>query len=119
MLVIFPACSVFRFQVSQGKIIDPPWRPSIAGMIRRTKATVVPVYFEGMNTLLFGILGILKPRLRMFLLPREIIHQTGKTFKLKIEQPISYENLFEQKLQSDVEIINYLRQRTYHLAHRI
>ena len=118
MLVIFPACSVSRFQVSQGKITDPPWRPSIAGMIRRTKATVVPIYFDGMNTLFFGALGILHPRLRKFLLPREIMHQTGKTFNLKIDRPICYDDLLAQKLQSDLEIINYLRRRTYDLAHK-
>ncbi len=68
LLVIFPAGEVSHFQWRQRSITDPKWNPATARMLaiasRRTKdISVVPVYVEGSNSLLFQAAGLVHPRL--------------------------------------------------------
>lgn len=118
MLVIFPACAVSRFGFIQGKVVDAPWRPSVARLIRATKSTVVPIYFDASNTLMYSMACFINPRLRIFLLPREIIKQSQKTLKVKVGKPIFDDDSLAQQFPRDLELIDYLRQCTYGLNHR-
>ncbi len=53
VLGIFPAGTVSSFSLAHKKGDGRPWNANIAAIIRMTKATVVPVYFPGRNSLLF------------------------------------------------------------------
>src|SRR5262249_2947797 len=53
VLCIFPAGEVSHLRLRQRCITDPPWNSSIARIIQRTKAAVLPVFFEGANSRLF------------------------------------------------------------------
>lgn len=53
VLGIFPAGTVSSFSLAHKRVTDDPWNANIAAIIRMTKATVVPVYFPGRNSLLF------------------------------------------------------------------
>lgn len=52
VLGIFPAGTASSFSLAHKRVTDDPWNSNIAAIIRLTKATVVPVYFPGRNSLL-------------------------------------------------------------------
>ena len=58
MLGIFPAGEVAHLHLRKGCITDPEWNEGIARLVRLTRASVLPVYFEGSNGPLFQLLGL-------------------------------------------------------------
>lgn len=116
MVVVFPAGEVSHMNFKTGKITDPQWSHTIARIIRKTGACVLPVFFEGSNSALFQIIGLLHPRMRTVLLPRELLNKGDKTIKVRIGGLIHPDRL--KTLGSDAEIMTYLRLRTYALKSR-
>ncbi|MFZ5453465.1 MAG: lysophospholipid acyltransferase family protein [Thermodesulfobacteriota bacterium] len=110
LLAAFPAGEVAHFTWRQRKIADPPWQESVAWLIRKSRAAVVPVYIHGANGLLFQILGLLHPWLRTAMLPRELFNKKGKTIELRIGNAIPFRKL--EALAGNAEMLDYLRLRT-------
>lgn len=117
MLATFPAGTVSHLRVERMAVEDPDWAPSIARLVRRTKATVLPVYFPGANGPLFQLAGLLHPALRTALLPHALLDRRHTKIELRIGRPLSYARLAQ--LDGDEELIAYLRRRTYVLASRV
>ena len=115
MLIVFPSGEVSHVKLSSGSISDPPWDIGIGRIIHKTRAPVLPVFFRGSNGPLFQALGILHPRLRTALLPRELINKRHKIIDLRIGKLIPYRWLIHYK--SDTELLDYLRWRTYLLGY--
>jgi putative hemolysin len=116
VLGVFPAGEVSHLRVPEMTVSDPQWNASIARIIRKTQAIVVPMYFKGCNGPLFQLAGILHPRMRTLLLPHAFARRSGSSVEVKIGQPISPERL--KCFPSDQKIITYLRHRTYLLSRR-
>ncbi len=114
MLVVLPAGEVSHFSWKRRKVEDPQWSHTVGRMVRLTEAPVLPVYFEGRNSALFQIAGIVHPRLRTAMLPRETIRKEGSKVQFKIGRLISYKNL--SKLEDPYKLTEYLRFRTYLLG---
>lgn len=115
-LAIFPAGEVAHLDLRQRQVVEPPWSPTIAGLIRRSGASVVPIFFEGCNGPLFQALGLLHPRLRTAMLPRELMSKSGSTLDVRIGTAISSRRLAEFK--DSAAMTAYLRQRLLLLRHR-
>jgi putative hemolysin len=121
LLVAFPAGEVSHFQWRKRLVTDSVWNPAIAAILRMAHrrgadTSVVPVYVEGSNSLLFQAAGLLHPRLRTLLLGRELLNKRGRTVELRIGSAIATEKILA--LPTDQERIEYLRWRTYLLASR-
>lgn len=116
MLTVFPAGEVSSWSARSRRVEDRVWRPSVGGLIRRSGAAAVPIYVEGANSALFQLAGLLHPRLRTALLPRELLNKERCHVTIRIGAPISAEKL--RRLASDRERAEYLRWRTYLLSHR-
>jgi putative hemolysin len=114
LLVVFPAGTVSHLQVGRRRVTDPPWNASIGRIVAITRAAVLPIYFHGANSILFQTAGLLHPRLRTALLPRELLKKAHTTLQLQIGQPIPFAHL--EHCGSDEAIVRYLRMRTYVLA---
>lgn len=114
LIATFPSGTVSHFQWKLRQISDPAWNKNIARIIRRSKATVIPLFFDGHNGPLFQCAGFVHPLLRTALLPRELANKANKELPVKIGTPISWERL--EEFQSDDEVIGYLRLRTYILG---
>lgn len=115
-LGVFPAGEVSSLNVSGRNVEDPAWSTTVARLVRRTKASVVPMHFSGRNSLLFQLAGLIHPRLRTALLPREFVNKTRKTVEVRIGNPIAPERL--AAFSSDEALMDYLRGRTYLLKNR-
>ena len=115
-LLTFPSGEVSHFDLRTAKVADPPWSPHIAKMVIKTKARVVPVYIRGRNSLLFNIMGLIHPRLRTMLLPRELTNKGGSTIQLTLGRPIHWRKLTD--FTSAAEVADFLRLNAELLKHR-
>ena len=116
VLLTWPAGVVSHLHLRRRQVTDPPWVPHLARIIRRSGATVVPVYFPGRNSALFQLLGLIHPRLRTALLPREMWRRRGRPVELRIGQPLPPRRLAE--FPEDRQLMDFLRLRTYVLQSR-
>lgn len=116
LLAVFPAGEVAHYTWHNGAITDPPWNDTVARIIRRSKAAALPVFFDGRNSRMFQALGLVHPRLRTVMLPREMLKKRSRTIALRVGSLIPFEQL--QKFQSPAELTAYLRLRTYILRSR-
>jgi len=112
----FPSGTVSHFQWSNRQITDPAWNIHVARLAIKTKAQVVPIYFEGRNSHLFQAMGAVHPLLRTLLLPREMQRVHHTCFKIRVGNPIQYRKLAE--FPDDSAVTDYLRLSTYILSKR-
>ena len=123
LLAVFPAGAVSSPRLVNGRIdvADSPWSDTVARLVRKTQATVVPVRFAGRNSRLFQTLGLLHPVLRTLMLPREFANKQGATVEARIGSPTPYERLARlagADNDPDGRIMRYLRLRTALLRDR-
>lgn len=116
ILGVFPSGTVSHFQWEKRGVSDPEWNPDIARIIRVSNATVVPMYFEGRNTNLFQIVGLLHPLLRTILIPKELCNKQDQRIKLRIGSPIAPSKI--SSFDDDKDLTAFLRLRTYLLGSR-
>lgn len=116
MLGVFPAGKVAHLDLQTRQVTDPEWNSVIARFVRLSNASVVPLYFDGRNSPLFQVAGLIHPRLRTALLPRELINKEDETIDVRIGHPISDRKM--EDFGPDRELVSYLRRRTYTLANR-
>jgi len=116
ILALFPSGDVARLNWRDGGIVDPPWNPSVAHLIRIADCPAVPVYFKGSNGLGFQLIGALHPRLRTADLPRQTLNKRGQSIEVRIGRPVAAKSL--KSFADERETIEYLRFRTFLLAGR-
>jgi putative hemolysin len=116
VLVVFPAGDVARWSPRKRTVVEQPWQATIGGLIRMTRAPVVPVYFHGANGTLFQLAGMLHPRVRTALLPRQLINKANTTISMRVGASIESRKLAAQG--DDQRLIDYLRLRTMTLKNR-
>ncbi len=114
LLLVFPAGEVSHLHIKERSIIDPPWQPMIGRLIAMTNAPVIPMHIAGSNSVGFQLLGMVHPRLRTALLPRELANKAHRTIRLRAGQPISSDRL--ERLEDDEQRVRYLRLKTYTLG---
>ncbi|MBE6201531.1 MAG: lysophospholipid acyltransferase family protein [Rikenellaceae bacterium] len=87
-LLLFPAGEVSTWQKGWHHIADKKWDTAAIKLMRKSKATIVPAWIDGRNSLTFRVLGKIHPRLRTAMLLHEIFNKRGKTFPTTIGAPI-------------------------------
>jgi putative hemolysin len=116
LLAAFPAGEVAHLNLRDRRVTDPRWNDTISRIVRRTGAAVLPVYFDGRNGPLFQLLGLIHPRLRTAMLPRELYKKRGGRIELRIGSLLPGKRLGE--IDSDEDLTEYLRRRVFLLGHR-
>lgn len=111
ILGVFPAGEVSHYQPSMGMITDPYWNTNIVRMAKMTDASIIPMFFHGHNSLLFQTMGMIHPRLRTILLPREYLKQNNQKITISVGKPIQKQVL--SSFMSENDCTRYIRQRTY------
>lgn len=113
LLLVFPAGEVAHLHLRERRITDPEWHLNVARLIKKTQACVVPVYFFGRNSLFFHLAGMLHPRLRTMMLPRELLNKKNMHINYAVGKPICDA---QYNTMNPKELMDYLRMRTYMLA---
>jgi putative hemolysin len=116
MLAAFPAGDVSHLQLTSGGVTDPKWNPMMAGLARSTRSAVLPVFFQGRNSMAFQALRLIHPGRRSAWLMNEFLSQRGKTLDVRVGTAIPGSTV--AALKSDEGAIDYLRRRTYLLGQR-
>ena len=121
LLVAFPAGEVSRLCWRKWSVTDSAWNPGTAGILhlaqqRGVDVSVVPIYLNVSNSLIFHAASLLHPRLSTLLLGRELLNKRGRAVEVRIGSAISAEKILS--LSTEKERIEYLRWRTYLLASR-
>jgi len=111
LLATFPAGEVSHFRLSQKRVTDSEWHPVCAKLIRKSKATVVPIFFGGKNSRFFQIMGTIHPRIRTVLLLRELVNKNGREISIRIGRSISPSKV--EDFDNDNDLLDYLRLKTY------
>lgn len=114
-LAIFPSGEVAHYKPGRG-IQESPWSSHVGALVRRTQATVLPVFFPGQNGMLFHAAGLLDKRLRTGLLVREFLGRKHAPTEIRVGQPIPFSKL--KKFEDDESLTRYLRLHTLVLGKR-
>jgi len=123
-LGLFPTGEVSTWQkkerrtaVSDRRVIeDKPWPDNILKLIKNSGLPVVPIYFDGTDSLLFHIFGKIHPRLRTIRLVHELTNKRGMTVKVRIGKAIPAAEIAALSIPTLKE---YLRNRTYALEAQV
>ncbi|KJY83573.1 hemolysin [Vibrio galatheae] len=116
LLLLFPAGEVSQLVDRKAqRLEDKEWSRSVSSLIRKSRATTVPVYIDGQNSQRFYLAGKVHPLLRTLMLGRELLNKSSQKIKLSIGTAIKYK---EVNGLSDTQIVNYLRLNTYLLQNR-
>ena len=115
-LGIFPAGTVSHLQLRKGCIADPTLHTTVARLVRRTGATAVTLFFDGHNSMVFQLSGLIHPKLRTALLPSELVKRTHSRVAVRIGRPIEPHKV--SRYPDDRTLTSYLRFKTYMLKWR-
>jgi len=113
-LGIFPAGEVSAYQGEMHAVADKKWASSAIKIVRNAGVPVIPLYFDGRNSRLFQLLGMIHPNLRTLALPSEMLRKKGHSIRMKIGKPIQPKDT-EMFLSLD-QYGRYLRAKTYALG---
>jgi putative hemolysin len=116
MLGIFPAGEVAHFDAKSAKVVEGRWNETLEDLVRLSKVPVLPVHFHGQNGALFQLAGLVDPRLRTALLPRELVNKRGRRIEVRVGSIVPERRLSSFQRRGD--LASYLRERTAMLGER-
>ena len=115
VIVIFPSGQIATIS-KLGKTIkanDGDWKQFVSKLSIRTNTPILPMFFEGQNSLLFHIANKIGQTFRYSLMMYELKRKIGDTVNVHIGDIISSEKLRE--IGDLKEITKFIRHKTYAL----
>ncbi len=109
-ILVFPSGSAASWSAQDGRVIDDPWQANIAALIRKTRATVVPMHISGQTSWLFQLVTRLAKQHRASLLPREIKRDSRMRHSIRLGKPIPPATF--DMLPEDESLSDYFRLRS-------
>lgn len=113
-LVVFPSAAIATAPNVFDRAIEKPWKITTAKIIKRSKATVIPIYFHGQNSWIFQLANKLGRAIRYATIVYEALRSDGTDIHLEIGDPIPYEELASVK--SNTAITAHIRQKVLSLG---
>ena len=105
-IVIFPSGGVATAKGLMKRAEELEWKRFVVKLIKNSKACVVPMYFEGRNSLIFHLASQISMDLRLAFLLNEVRNKVGKTITIRIGNPINYDEIPDQTPE---EMLGYLQ----------
>ncbi|MGJ8545172.1 MAG: lysophospholipid acyltransferase family protein [Sulfitobacter sp.] len=112
---IFPGGTVSTAAKPFSRPMDPIWRGFTARMIVKSRATVVPIYFDGHTSRMFQIASHLHSTLRMGLLIKEFRKRIDTPVRVSVGAPLGWEQLSPYAGDTKA-MMDFLRKATYELS---
>ncbi|WP_294613541.1 lysophospholipid acyltransferase family protein [Roseovarius sp.] len=115
LISVFPSGVVASSDSLFGPAIEREWNVFTAQMIRRSGATVVPIFFPGANSRWYQMANRISSTLRQGLLLHEVVHSCNRPQKPVVGAPISDERM--KMLETDPRgFMEWLREHTLSLG---
>ena len=90
-LIVFPAGGIASTpKIFSRDAFDEDWAPLVGQLIRRTEASVVPVFFEGQNSLPYQVASHVSNALRIALIFHEVRRRVGSSLDVVIGEPLDF-----------------------------
>ena len=116
-LLVFPSGMVSTAdKFGFGSVVDGPWTTFTAKLIRKSKATVVPVHFAGCNSRKFHIASHIAVALRTGLLMHEALKRFGSSVDVTIGEPLQWAQL--ESFGNRRELTDQLYRTVQQLGHK-
>ncbi|UUM30284.1 lysophospholipid acyltransferase family protein [Vibrio japonicus] len=116
LLLLFPAGEVSQLvDRKEQRLEDREWSRSVSSLIKKSRATTVPVFIDGQNSRRFYMAGKVHPLLRTLMLGRELLNKSKENINLSIGSSIKFKEIHGL---NDNQIVNYLRLNTYLLQNK-
>lgn len=115
LVALFPSGVVAASETMMGPAIEAEWNVFTAKMIRRSGATVVPLFFQGSNSRWYQIANRISATLRQGLLIHEVVHAFDKPQAPVIGKSVSPEECAERGADPRA-FMSWLRERTLALG---
>ncbi|GAA6201613.1 lysophospholipid acyltransferase family protein [Aquicoccus sp. SU-CL01552] len=112
---IFPGGTVSTGATPFSHPMDPGWRGFTARMVGKSRATVVPIYFDGQTSRLFQIASHLHSTLRMGLLIKEFRKRVDTPVRVVVGEPIG-RDILDPMAKDSRKMMDFLRKATYELS---
>ncbi len=92
-IIVFPAGGVATARYPLGRAVELPWKTFTARMVLVTRASVLPVYFEGQCGPLFHLASRISMTLRLSLLIREFRRRVGTRLVARVGDVVPFSEL--------------------------
>lgn len=112
---VFPGGTVSTGARMFSHPLDPRWRRFTARMLAKSRATVVPVFFDGHTSRLFQIASHLHQTLRMGLLIQEFRKRVDSPVRVVIGRPLG-RDILDPLAKDSHAMMDFLRKATYELS---
>ncbi|WP_371225970.1 lysophospholipid acyltransferase family protein [Roseovarius sp. 2305UL8-3] len=115
VISVFPSGVVASSDTMFGPVHEREWNVFTAQMIRRSGATVVPIFFPGANSRVYQAANCISATLRQSFLLHEVVKSCNRPQKPVVGPPIDAEHM--EMLQSDPRgFMAWLREHTLALG---
>ena len=113
-LGLFPAGEVSTLKPNKRQIRDRAWKRETLKLIQQAEVPIVPIFFQGSNSAIFHLLGLVNPNLSKAMLPAELFKKKQKAIQVRIGNRIRPKDLDSFK---DIDQYGrFLRAKTYALG---
>ena len=112
-VAIFPSGGVATAKNPFAKAEDLEWKQFLVKLVKLSYANVLPIYFEGHNSLWFQWASFINPNLRLGLLLNEVNNKRGSTINAIIGTLIQSEDIMTLK---NSELLHFLKAKTMGLG---
>ena len=112
---IFPGGTVSTAAKPFSRPMDPGWRSFTARMIAKSRAQVLPLYFDGHTSRLFQVASHMHSTLRMGLLIKEFKKRVDTPVRIVVGQPIG-RDVLDPLAKDGKAMMDFLRKATYELS---
>lgn len=112
---VFPGGTVSTAARPFSHPMDPSWRSFTARMIAKSRAKVVPLYFDGHTSRLFQIASHMHINLRMGLLIKEFRKRVDTPVKIAVGRAIG-RDVLDPLSKDGKAMMDFLRKATYELS---
>ena len=112
-IVIFPAGRVSTRKHPLTEAKDADWKLFCGSLIKKSEASVLPVFFAGENSLLFHLASFVGESMRESLLIFEVVRRMNSDVHAALGELIDYRDL--SNIADKSELLTYIRDRVYAL----
>jgi putative hemolysin len=109
----FPSENISSFQTDSGVIEDGIWNNKVIKIISTAEVPVLPIYFEGNNSVFFHLIGSMFSGFKHAKLPSELLNKKGTIIDIRIGTPIPVKQL--KQFHNTSKLSRFLRAKTYGL----
>ena len=108
LLLLFPAGRVSYYRKDLGRITDHSWNRIVGHLLQKSSAMLVPCHVSGSNSRLFIVMGYLWARLKILMLPREMLKMKGKSVAITLGHATPAGRLARADIQESTRLARLL-----------